>query len=277
MINIKYLFSLFLLLGSLYSQTNNYIKKEIDLSEIFSDKKFHPTNFCVSPTGIYFLDSAIRQVTFLSNDGDEVFAGGYGIDNDAFIDPIEIFSSNLKVWIVDRTENKLIEFDYKLNYLRTIEFDPIYPEFSGIDDWGNVLLLSKQEQAILKATPPIEYFDDFIDLSIWNDLYDCISDVYIASEGTIGILSNCSNSVHLFNRLGKLENKILIEDKNSEYLIKLSYEWFVLNSYGQINSLRDDVKINLQLKQNILDVGQMNGNLYILLTDKIMVVDVSTE
>lgn len=277
MIKFKYILSLFILFSSLFSQINSHNKREINLSERFYDNKFHPTNFCVSPTGIYFLDSATRQLAFLSNDGSMVFAGGYGTDNDAFIDPIDILSFNLRLWIVDRTENKLIEFDHKLNYLRTIEFGRIYPEFSGIDDWGNVLLLSKQEQMILKTTPPIEKFDDFIDLSMCNNINDCISDFHVASGGTIGILTNCNNSVYLFNRLGKLENVFHLENNNSKYLIKISNDWLVINTEGQITSIRYNEKIALPKEQNILDVAEMNGKLYFLFYNKIWVVDVSLE
>lgn len=276
MIYLKYFISIILFYGNLYSQININMIKIIDLPVSITDNGFQPTNLSVSATGFYFLDSANRQVAFLSNDGDVVFAGGYGIDNDAFIDPIEILSSKLRVWIVDRTENKLIEFDHKLNYLRTIEFDQIYPEFSGIDDWGNILLQSEQEQKILKANPPIQNFDEFIDLSMWNDVHNCIKDVHVALDGSIGIMT-CNKSVNLFNRLGKLENKFLIDNTDDRFLIKLSNEWFVINTEGQITTIRDNEKVNLPMKQTILDVAQMDGNLYILLSDKIWVVDVSME
>lgn len=276
MIYLKYFISIILFYGNLYSQININMIKIIDLPVSITDNGFQPTNLSVSATGFYFLDSANRQVAFLSNDGDVVFAGGYGIDNDAFIDPIEILSSKLRVWIVDRTENKLIEFDHKLNYLRTMEFDQIYPEFSGIDDWGNILLQSEQEQKILKANPPIQNFDEFIDLSMWNDVHNCIKDVHVALDGSIGIMT-CNKSVNLFNRLGKLENKFLIDNTDDRFLIKLSNEWFVINTEGQITTIRDNEKVNLPMKQTILDVAQMDGNLYILLSDKIWVVDVSME
>ncbi|NHZ86236.1 MAG: hypothetical protein GWP19_10190 [Planctomycetia bacterium] len=253
------------------------IIKIINLPVSITNNEFHTTNFCVSPTGYYFLDSVNRQVAYLSNNGGIIFAGGYGIDNDAFIDPIEILNSKLRVWIIDRTENKLIEFDHKLNYLRTIEFDQIYPEFSGIDDWGNILLQSKQEQKILKANPPIQNFDDFIDLSMWNGLTSCITDFHVAFDGTLGILSVCNNSVNLFNRLGKLEKIFPIENTDGRFLIKLSDKWFVISTEGQITSIRHNEKVNLLIEQPILDVAQMNSILYILLLDKIWVVDVSME
>lgn len=277
MIYLRYILSIILFCSNLYSQINISINKIINLPENIANNDFQSTNLSVSQTGLYFLDSANRQVAFLSNDGNIVFAGGYGIDNDAFIDPIEILNSQLRVWVVDRTENKLIEFDHKLNYLRTIEFDQIYPEFSGVDDWGNILLQSEQEQYILKANPPIQNFDDFIDLSMWDDLTNCITDFHVAFDGTLGILTNCNNSVQLFNRLGKLEKIFPIENTDGGFLIKLSNEWFVINTEGQITAIRDNEKVNLPMEQTILDISQMDGNLYILLSDKIWVVDVSME
>jgi len=277
MIYLKFVLSIILLCGSLYSQINVSLLEVITLPENIVNNEFQPTNFSVSRTGFYFLDSVNRQVAFLSNDGGIEFAGGYGIGNDAFIDPIEILSSNLRVWIVDRTENKLIEFDHKLNYLRTVEFNQIYPEFGGIDDWGNILLKSEHEHMILQANPPFENFNEFIDLSRWNDVNNCISDVHIASEGSIGILSNCNNTVHLFNRLGKLENKFVRENTEGSFLIKLIDEWFVIGSKGQIASIRNNEKVALPTGQTILDVAQMDKKLYLLLSDKLWVVDVSME
>lgn len=274
---VKYILLIIMCYGGLYSQINIDLIKTINLANININNEFQSTNLSVSPTGFYLLDSENRQVAFLSNNGAIVFAGGYGIDNDAFIDPIEILSSQLRVWIVDRTENKLIEFDHKLNYLRTIEFDRIYPEFSGIDDWGNILLQSEQEQNILKANPPIQDFEDFIDLSMWDDLTNCITDFHVAFDGTLGILTNCNNSVQLFNRLGQLEKKIPSDNTDGVFLIKLSDEWFVISTDGQITSIRYNEKVYIPIEQTILDVAQMDGNLYILFSDKIWVVDVSME
>ena len=277
MIYLKYALSFILYCSGLYSQLNVNLQKIIEIPVEISEYELRPTHFSVSATGFYLLDSANRQIAFLSNVGELNFAGGYGIDYDAFIDPIDILSSKLQVWIVDRTENRLIEFDHKLNYLQTIEFDQIYPEFSGIDNYGNILLQSEQEQMIIKANPLSENFKNFIDLSIWNNAYECISDVHIASDGKVGILSYCNNSIHLFNRLGKLENKFQTNISDGSFLIKLSKNWFIINSAGQITSILSNKKVDLPIEQIILDVAQMDGILYILFSDKIWVVDVSME
>ena len=277
MMYLKNVISAILFCTCLYSQINVSLNKIINLPGNIANNDFQSTNLSVSQTGFYLLDSENRQIAFLSNDGKVVLAGGYGIDNDAFIDPINILSSKLRVWVIDRTENKLIEFDHKLNFIRTIEFDLLYPEFSGIDDWGNILLLSKQEQMVFKTNPQIESFDEFIDLSILNDVNNCIAEMYVASDGNLGIFTKCNNSVKLFNRLGKIEKIFPIKDTDGTFLIKLSNEWFVINSAGQITSIRYNEKVELPIEQNILDVAQMDGLLYILFSDKIWVVDVTME
>ena len=277
MMYIKCVLFIILLFGNLYSQFSIKITRIIDLPSEFSQNDFQPSKLSVSHTGLYFLDTENRQVAFSSNDGVVVFAGGYGIDNDAFIDPIEILSSKLRVIVIDRTENKLIEFDHKLNYLRTIEFDLIYPEFSGIDDWGNVLLQSEQEQKIFVGNFSLENFDEFVDLSIYKDISSCISDVHVASDGTIGFLSNCNKSVQIFNRLGNLGNKYHLENSNGISLIQIQNEWFLIDSHNQIISIRKNEKADLPIDLDILDVVELDGSLYILSSNKIWVVDVSME
>ncbi len=242
MVRVKYRLFIFIFLSCIYPQNNSKLKKVIEFPEQFSKANLHPTNISISPTGIYFLDSVSRQVAFLPNTGDVVLAGGYGTDNDAFIDPIEILSSKLRVWIVDRTENNLIEFDHKLNFLRSIRYDRIYPDFGGIDNWGNILLQSAQEQIIFKSTPPFKNFDEFIDLSRLNNINSCISDVHVAYDGTVGIFSNCKNSIHMFNRLGKLENKYYLKNTDGIFLIKSLENWLMVNTYGEIVSIRMVIK-----------------------------------
>ncbi|MEE8341497.1 MAG: hypothetical protein V3R52_05315 [Candidatus Neomarinimicrobiota bacterium] len=256
---------------------NSHIQKVIELPVELTDYEFHPTKFRVGATGYYFLDDVNRQIAFLSNNGNIIFAGGYGIENDAFIDPIDILTFKLRIFILDKSENKLIDFDHKLNYLHTHEFDPIYPEFSGIDDWGNIFLLSEQEQKIFKTNILTQNLEEFIDLSLWNNVYDCITDIHIAVDGSIGILANCNESALVFNRLGRLENEFLIENTNSNFIIKLLNEWFIINNEQQILSIRNNEKVNLQTKGTVLDVDQKDGSLYILSSDKIWIVDVSME
>ena len=274
---LKYIFLIYIFCGSLYSQITINIIKIIDLPLELTNNEFQPTNLSVSTTGYYFLDKVNRQIVFLSNNEDIIYSGGYGTDYDAFIDPIEILSSKLNVWVVDRTENKVTEFDHKLNYLRTIEYDEIYPDFCGIDDWGNMLLQSELEQKIVKSNLPIENFTDFIDLSLWQEINNCILDMHVSSDGSIGLLTSCSKYVYIFNRLGNLDKKYPFEKLNGKWIIKISEKWYVISENGHFWSIQDNESTKISVEGSIIDIAQLGDSLYLLFSDKIWVVDVSMD
>ena len=94
---LKYIFLIYIFCGSLYSQINININQVIDLPLELIENNFQPTNLSASATGFYFLDKENRQVAFLSSDENIIYSGGYGTDYDAFIDPVDILSSNGKI------------------------------------------------------------------------------------------------------------------------------------------------------------------------------------
>lgn len=277
MLFIKYILLIYLFCTGLYSQITINVNQVIDLPSELFENDFHPTNLSVNTTGSYFLDKINRQVAFMSIDNEIILSGGYGTDYDAFIDPIEIISSKLNVWIIDRTENKVTEFDHRLNYLRTVEFDELYPNFCGIDSWGNLLLQSDLEQKIVKSNIPIKEFTDFIDLSLWTNLNNCINDMHVSFDGSIGLLSSCSEYVYIFNRLGNLDKQYPIEVSDPKWIIKLESEWFVIDENGLIVSIQNNEIEQLSIENSIIDIAQQDGRLYILFSDKIWMVDVSMD
>jgi len=277
MLLLKYILLIYLFCTGLYSQITINLNHIIYLPVEFIKNDFHPTNLNVNTTGFYFLDKVNRQVAFLSNNNEVVFSGGYGINSDAFIDPIEILSSKLNVWVIDRTENKVTEFDHRLNYLRTIKFDEIYPNYCGIDNWGSMLLQSNLEQKIVKSNLPIEKFTDFIDLSLWSDINDCIKDIHVAFDGSVGVLSSCSGYVYIFNRLGNIDKKYPFEVSNAKWIIKLANKWYVIDEDGLIVSIQNNNSEQLSSEDPIIDIAQLDGHLYILFSNKIWMVDVSME
>ena len=274
---LKYIFLIYIFCGSLYSQIKININQVIDLPFELTKNGFHPTNLNVSATGFYFLDKENRQIAFLSSDENIIYSGGYGTDYDAFIDPIEILSLKLNVWIVDRAENKVTEFDHKLNYLRTIKYDDIYPDFCGIDDWGNMLLQSELEQKIVKSNLPIEKFTDFIDLSLWQEINNCILDMHVSSDGSVGLLTSCSEYVYIFNRLGNLDKKYPLDISDGKWIIKLNNKWYIISENGQFWSIQNNESTKILVEDSILDITQLGDSLYLLFSDKIWMVDVSMD
>ena len=276
MANLRYIVSAVIFFSSLFSQANNVVQI-IDIPSDFAENEFYPTKFNVNTTGIYFLDSESRQIAFVSKNEEVIYSGGYGVVNDAFIDPIDIISSKLRIFVIDRTENTILEFDHRLNYLGSKEIAPIYPEYGGIDDWGNIYLYSEQEQSILQSQISQSKFIEHIDLSLWYEINNCVKDIYFAQDGSIGILSNCSKFIYVFNRLGKLQNNFLIHDIETNNIVKIGHEWITISYNGDFINLSTGEIVDLDLEEPILDIAQSEDLFYLLFSNKIWVVDVSVE
>ena len=273
----KYLLITVLLFNFIYSQIDIKVENVIELPDSLNKNSLNWTNISVGTTGYYLLDNANRQVAFISKDNDIIYSGGYGFDNDAFIDPIDILSSKLDVWIIDSSENKLLKYDHKLNYLKSIEFEQLYPIFGGIDDWGNIYLLSELEQIIYKADASTENLEEFIDLSFWDNLNSCISDMHVAWDGSIGILSKCTEYVYIFNRLGKLQIQYPISYSSEQWLVKINNNWFALTSDGKITSIQDGYTSQIIVENPIINVFKKDKKLYLLHSNKIWIVNVAVD
>lgn len=263
--SIKYVIIFFSLI---YSQS-----KTIDFPTGFKVNEFHPSKISVSNTGIYFLDTDSRRIAFLASDNKITYSGGYGIEFDAFIDPIDILTSKLGVWIIDGTQNKLISFDSRLNYLQTIEFDEIYPELCGVDDWGNILLYSRLTDKIYKINNIDAELNEFIDLSIYQDISPSITDLVVTDDGSIGLLS--TKSIYIFNRLGRV-GVIYNIANNYRYIYKSNLNWFAIDQNNKIINFKGE-DIDLQINEPILDIYQKGKQIFFLLPDKIRVVNAVVE
>ena len=263
--SIKYILIFFSLL---YSQS-----KIIDLPAEFIVNEFYPSKISVSNTGIYLLDTDSRRVAFLASDNKIIYSGGYGNEFDSFIDPIDILTFKLGVWIVDGTENKLISFDSKLNYLQDVEFDEIYPELCNVDDWGNILLYSQLTDKIYKVNNIDYELNEFIDLSIYSDISSSITDIVVTEDGSIGLLS--TESIYIFNRLGRVIS-ILNVANNYQFIYKYNLNWFAIDSNNKIINLKGG-SVNFSINEPILDIYQKGKHIYFLLPDKIRVVNAFVE
>jgi hypothetical protein len=238
------------------------------------EKNFNANKFCVNNTGCYLLDTNDRQLLFIDNDYNTKYSGGYGLAGDAFINPIDILTSNLNVYVVDGTENKIISFDHKLNYISTIVYIEIYPTICTIDDWGNILLYSQLDNKIYKVDYPSYSISEFIDLTLYakSDLEPI--EIYVASDGSIGLLYD--GSVLLFNRLGQFKRLILTAESYNA-ILKIKDIWFAIDKSNSMINILDDQEYKYLPTKNIIDLFHLNNRLYLLYKDKISIIDVETD
>lgn len=257
-----------LMLANLFSQS-----KIVDIRTVLGDYSINVNKLEVSNTGYYLLDSEERQIVFINNENELTIAGGYGTTEDSFIDPIDILASKLKVYIVDGTENNIVVYDHKLNYLTSKSFNEIYPTLCGIDDWENIYLYSEIENKIFKWAETAYEISAFIDLSNYNINEKSVNHVFVTKSGEIAILTD--ESISVFNRLGNIITVIPV-NQQFENIFKRSLYWYGFD-YNNIINLRYNEKLLTVATEKIIDLDYFNDRLYILLENEIRIVDVELE
>ena len=267
----------FLFLSSLIAQ-------EIDIYEL--PVKLKKQNFFIDRIvkghngWTFYIDLDSRIVASQSSKGSFYFTGGFGDGYDSFIDPIGFNISNLDLYIFDRSENKVLRFDYSLNLINSLELSSdfnisnIVIDDMAVDSWGYYYLFSKNDNAIIRGN--ISGLDPlvFIDLDQQMIDKDCGDKIDINSNGDIALLYPCLNQIAIFNRLGRLQYKLNISINNPMMLTNFNNSWVVLNSEGIIEliekSISKQFSIPLTNNEYLVDLTENNFNIFCLTNQRII-------
>ena len=145
---------LFYLVSCLYGQSVQVYQFPSE----FQTQEFSPDMITVGlGDWLFYLDNKARRLAARSPAGNFLFAGGFGNNYDAFIDPVGITVSNLDLIVCDRSEKRILRYDYKLNYTGSISLD-LYQDGSGVyidnistDPWGYYYLYSADDHLIRRG------------------------------------------------------------------------------------------------------------------------------
>ena len=145
---------LFYLVSCLYGQSVQVYQFPSE----FQTQEFSPDMITVGlGDWLFYIDNKARRLAARSPAGNFLFAGGFGNDYDAFFDPIGLSVSNLDLLVCDRSEKRILRYDYKLNYIDSISLDS-YQDGSGVyidnistDPWGYYYLYSADDHLIRRG------------------------------------------------------------------------------------------------------------------------------
>lgn len=258
------------LTNDLTAQVSFTVKREMDFPSHFSQQDFTPKKINVGPGGIYFLDTESRQIALIGSEEVRI-EGGYGIGADLFFDPIEILVSALRVWIVDGTLNTISEFDHRLNFIRAIDINSIYPDIVAIDSWENAFLWSDQDQKIYKLDLNSGIMEEFIDFTLYRSSLNQVLDMAVAPDGDVFLLIGKRQLIYHFNRLGRLVN-ILKYNESIKFFSPFSGKIFLISESGFITEIDGYEKFQLPILGQIIDVAAVNNQLFVLLQDGVKII-----
>ena len=220
------------------------------------------------------LDKIDNQLVSIGNLSGMQTVSGFGRGSFSFSEPIWVGVDPNGISVIDRLENKVVQLDYRLNYLGEINLEPrLYPDLATIDQWGRILIYSSQfhsifyfENRLLNKTP-------LIDLNRFSKIDFCIKQLNVNENGNIGLL-DCNSNFHLFSRHGEYKNSFTSNIKSGEFLVPLRNFWFVFNRNGEGESIIKKIKLQIpDVSIPIIDVKSMNRSLAVLSKDHILILN----
>ena len=238
----------------------------------FQTQEFSPDMITVGlGDWLFYLDNKARRLAARSPAGNFLFAGGFGNDYDAFFDPIGLSVSNLDLLVCDRSEKRILRYDYKLNYTGSIGLDP-YQDGSGIyidkistDPWGYYYLYSADDHLIRRGNASGIDRLPFLDLNQQTIDEICLESMIIVPNGDIGLLFSCTGEVVIFNRLGRIKSKLMVAIPAPSKLQYVENKWVVINDEGQ-GQILDHLETNefslpIRADEQLLDCTVNNRDL----------------
>ena len=278
---MKLLFNLFLLILTsqyCFAQQFEYVR---------SIGKFESASaFYINSTGRLFItDDVTNEVYKLDTLGQVIESiGGYGWDENAFDDPVDIFADPLKVLVTDKNNNRIQKFDKDLNYIAQIytkESDSEseqfgYPLSAVTSNLGDVFILDSENKRILKFDPFGKFSQtiggyDYGKFALNNPKKLAISmsnNIYVIDDNNIYVYDNYGTGIGSF-------------PANDEMIsIRIIFNWLALNSTDKVYlvDLRSKDKIlnnvilsGIDIKDNIVSSLMFNSKLYILTKNKILI------
>ena len=231
---------------------------------------------------LFYLDSKSRMLAARSPVGNFFFAGGFGNNYDAFFDPVGLTVSNLDLLVCDRSEKKILRFDYKLNYTGSISLDPhqdgsgVYIDKISTDLLGYYYLYSTDDHLIRRGNASGIDRLPFLDLNQQTIGEVCLESMVIVPNGDIGILFSCKGEVVVFNRLGRKKSKLIVNIPAPSKLQYIENKWIVINAEGQGEILdhleKTEFSIPIRADEKLLDCAVNNQDLICLTNIRMLVV-----
>ncbi len=244
--------------------------------------------FSVSPAGfIYASDSESNEVYKLDTLGNLLKSiGGYGWDDGLFDDPVDVFATDLSVYVCDKNNHRIQRFDKDLNFISSLSTRDSenqdeqfgYPLSCAASNQGDLYILDSENNRIIK----FDLFGKFIQNFGGYDAGDYIlsnpQKLAISSSNTIFVLNE--ENIMLFDQYGAGMLKIDTETKLND--LNVMFNFLSLNSDSSVylSNLKSSndyfnklILNNFQNTSAIVSSIYFNGKLYILTKNNIQVFD----
>ncbi|MFQ6678047.1 MAG: hypothetical protein ACE5D0_06960 [Fidelibacterota bacterium] len=246
---------------------------ELSLSDL--DSTISPTHIsALGENKFVILDPESREIILIDKHKIINRIGGFGQGIESFSEPSDMTVQNLKVWISDRAEHFVQQYDYSLNYVglelidQTVT-DPFYTDILIENPLGKPYIFSKTYGELWSLDEPKW---PLIDLNQFESEGTSVLDISSDNYGNLAVLTR-SNAVMLFNRFGHRIKVLRIDMKNPANIFNFNHQWLVINKRGMVTRVDGEHLENIHLMQHevIQDVDTIFEGIAILTNQRILI------
>lgn len=243
------------------------------------------SSFTISSNGIlYIADLDNNEIISYDTLGNKLKdAGGFGWQNGLFDQPVDIFANPLSVYVADKNNHRIQQFDRSLNFVgsfsnrkeENIEYSFGFPLSLAISNQGDMFILDGENYRLLKFDMFGNFLTSFAGIDAGKFRIRKPNLLAVDSKGLIFVSDD--KTLNIYDSFGNGLNKI-----NFQYPIKsirILFDNYVVvtkNSIHRLSFDNESIKIeSIQISDikfsDVKSAFIFNNKLYLLLFNKIIV------
>ena len=244
------------------------------------------SSFYINPAGfIYVTDAGKDDIIQLDTLGKIIYSiGGYGWQKSSFDNPVDVFADALKVFVSDKNNNRIQQFDKNLNFISEIKTKNSevegeqfgYPLSAVMSNLGDIFILDSDNSRIVKFNIFGDFIQNFGGYDYGNYSLQNPKQMAVSMNNNLFVID--SNEIKIYDQYGNgIGNISSAENFRS---IRIIFSKMILTTADKIYS--SDLKyspikikeINLVGNEDTMDIRsalQFKERLYVLTEKKILI------
>lgn len=241
--------------------------------------------FALTPGGkFYVTDLSRNEIVKVDTLGNLIQSiGGYGWNSSTFDEPIDVFATDLRIYVTDKNNNRIQVFDKDLNYLFLINTNNQvddrnnfqYPTSCESSIQGDIYILDSDNTRVMKFNSEGNFLLEFGNYDSGDFMLSSPIKLALSQDSKIFVIDE--NKLTVFDQYGmgllKLNSNVEPENLNITFnnlIVNTTDSLFYLNLQNPNNKFVNITPNDLDEDVNIIEGILFNRNLYILTENNIL-------